>query len=140
MNLYIVPQGKFFGHESFIDNTLNPHPGMGVPDPNVEKLGMRALVDCSMYLLSESKILHLVSEWVRRVEQLGVVSDGRAFRRYNRLLRSFGASRHSSTVWLGLAATPVIHCRFDSDFPVFPQLYVCMYDMTSQKRASSRAK
>lgn len=64
VNLYVVPQGNFFGHEFFMENNPNPNLGAGVSDPNngetTEKMGMRALVDCSMYLLSESKILHLV--------------------------------------------------------------------------------
>lgn len=63
MSLYIVPQGKFFGYDFFMENNQNPNPGSGAPDPSgdkTEKMGMRALMDCSMYLLSESKILHLV--------------------------------------------------------------------------------
>lgn len=68
LGLYIVQQGKFFGHEFFMDNrntqtsnnTHNSSNGLaGLGSPR-EKMGMRALVDCSMYLLSEPKILHLV--------------------------------------------------------------------------------
>eukprot|EP00903_Cladosiphon_okamuranus_P016337 g15066.t1 len=60
VNLYVVPQGKFFGYEFFMETNLNLN--SGVPDPHgekMEKMGMRAVEDCYMYLLSESKIMHL---------------------------------------------------------------------------------
>ncbi|CAM9551032.1 unnamed protein product, partial [Hapterophycus canaliculatus] len=55
-SLYAVPQGKFFGHEYFLDSNDNKSTnGNG----SREKMGMRALVDCSMYVLSEAKILYV---------------------------------------------------------------------------------
>lgn len=74
VNLYVVPQGNFFGYESFMETNLNPNPSTGVSDSNgekTEKMSMRALVDCSMYLLSESKIMHLVRTEVREEERQG---------------------------------------------------------------------
>lgn len=68
VNLHVVPQGKFFGHEFFMENHPSPNLDAGPPDlhgERMEKMGMRALVDCSMYLLSESKILHVVRRAAR---------------------------------------------------------------------------
>eukprot|EP00752_Nemacystus_decipiens_P018412 g16511.t1 len=75
VNRYVVPQGKFFGHEFFMENNPNPNPHLyaEMPDPSGEKterMGMRAVVDCSMYLLSESKILHLADNQPDLAKQL----------------------------------------------------------------------
>lgn len=50
-NLYIVREGKSFGHEGFLENDSGTPPG---------KIGMRALADCSIFLLAEKKIANLV--------------------------------------------------------------------------------
>lgn len=50
-NLYIVREGKCFGHEGFVQNEGGSPPG---------KVGMRALADCSLYLLTDRKITNLV--------------------------------------------------------------------------------
>lgn len=80
-----MQQGKFFGHEYFLQaqNNINncvDHGNhgnrgsignngsgsgsgsgrVGSDEGGRERMGVRALVDCSMYLLSENNILHLV--------------------------------------------------------------------------------
>ena len=50
-NLYIVREGKCFGHEGFLQNEGGNPPG---------KVGMRALADCSIFLLTDKKIANLV--------------------------------------------------------------------------------
>lgn len=62
-NLYTVPHGKFFGHDYFLENHHIPSGKNGAANPPPRpKMGMLALADCSMFLLSEKKILELVRE------------------------------------------------------------------------------
>ena len=56
-NLYIVREGKCFGHEGFLENEGGSPPG---------KVGMRALADCSIYLLTDKKITSLVRNFYVR--------------------------------------------------------------------------
>lgn len=52
-----VEEGRFFGHEGFLRGLR----GGTWYDASQLQTGMRALTECSMYLLTESTVLHLVS-------------------------------------------------------------------------------
>lgn len=68
--LHHVQPGKFFGHEAFLYSDRKQPPGV--------KKGVRALVDSSMYLLSEGSILDLVRNATRESQSrfhVGVAWD-----------------------------------------------------------------
>lgn len=63
LSLSTFQSGKFFGHEFFLESYYNHNNNTsdnGAASPPRDRMGMRALKDCSMYLLSENNMMYLV--------------------------------------------------------------------------------